>query len=97
MKFIVIAHRNQDAPAEDFTPELMQEEAKTALGYWAADFIREIYSRTDGNGAVIVVEAANEDEVKAKLGELPLAKKGLLTADIYGVKAYRAIEIMANA
>ena len=97
MKFIVIAHRNPDAPAEDFTPELLQAEAKKAMQYWTEDFVRELYSRTDGNGGVLIVEAASEDEVKAKMGELPLAKAGLLTADIYGVKAYRAIELMANA
>lgn len=96
MRFVVIAHRNQDADPSEFTPELMQEEARMALGMVAEDFIREIYSRTDGKGAVIVAEADSEDEVERRLGELPLAKKGLLTADIYGIKVYRAIEAMAK-
>ncbi len=97
MKFVIIATRNQDAPQEKFTPELMQAELKKAMGFWAEDFIRELYSRTDGKGAVIVVEADSEAAVEKKLGQLPLAQKGLISAEIYGVKAYRAIEAMANA
>jgi len=96
MRFVVIAHRNQDADPSEFKPELMQAEAKTALGMLAEDFVREIYSRTDGNGAVLICEADSEDQVKERLAELPLAKAGLLTADVYGIKVYRAIEAMAQ-
>lgn len=96
MRFVVIAHRNPDADPSEFKPELMEAEAKTALGMLAEDFAREIYSRTDGKGAVLIVEADSEDEVKKRLAELPLAKAGLLTADVYGIKVYRAIEAMAK-
>ncbi len=54
-------------------------------------FVREIYSRTDGKGALVVVEAKNEDEAANKLSNLPLAKAGLLSFDIYGTTAYRGI------
>lgn len=97
MKFIIVGTRSETASPDEFTPELLQSESKTAMKLWADDFIRELYSRTDGKGAVLIVEAADEDEVKAKLGTLPLAQKGLLTAEIYGVTAYRAIAAMAEA
>lgn len=95
MKFFVIATRSETASPDEFTPELLKAESKTAMKLWADDFVRELYSRTDGKGAILVVEAADEDEVRAKLGTLPLAQKGLLTAEIYGTKVYRAIAAMA--
>jgi len=90
MKIFVVATRNQDKPAEDFTP-LMDPEADYALKLYKEGFIREIYSRTDGKGALVVVEAKNEDEAANKLSNLPLAKAGLLSFDIYGTTAYRGI------
>mgnify|MGYP001412918402 FL=1 len=90
MKIFVVATRNQDRPAEDFAP-LMDPEADFALKLYKEGFIREIYSRTDGKGALVVVEADNEEEAVNKLSDLPLAKAGLLSFDIYGTTAYRGI------
>ena len=90
MKIFVVATRNQEKPAEDFAP-LMDPEADFALKLYKEGFIREIYSRTDGKGALVVVEADNEEEAANKLSDLPLAKAGLLSFDIYGTTAYRGI------
>ena len=90
MKIFVVATRNQDKPAEEFAP-LMDPEADYALKLYKEGFVREIYSRTDGKGALIVVEAENEEEAKNKLSNLPLAKAGLLSFDTYGTTAYRGI------
>ena len=38
-----------------------------------------------------VVEAENEDIALSKLSELPLAKAGLLSFEVYGTSAYRGI------
>jgi hypothetical protein len=95
MKVVVVATR-ADAPAEDFAPH-MEAESKMALGMFAEDFIREIYSRKDGMGAVLVMEADSEDAVKARLDQLPLVKAGLLTYEIYAVGPYRGIVAAANA
>lgn len=95
MKVVVVATR-ADKPAEEFAPH-MEAESKMALGMFAEDFVREIYSRKDGMGAVLVLEAASEDEVNARLGELPLVKAGLLSFDVYAVGPYRGIVAAANA
>ena len=68
MKIFVVATRNQDRPAEDFAP-LMDPEADFALKLYKEGFIREIYSRTDGKGALVVVEADNEEEAVNKLSD----------------------------
>ncbi len=97
MKFVIVATRSETASPDEFTPEILQAETKTAFKMMADGFLRELYSRTDGKGAILIVEAADEDEVKQKLGTLPLAQKNLLSAEIYGVKVYRAIAALADA
>ena len=90
MKIFVVATRNEDRPAEDFAP-LMDPEADYALKLYKEGFVREIYSRTDGKGALVVVEATNEETALETLSKLPLAKAGLLSFEIYGTTAYRGI------
>ena len=90
MKVFVVATRNQERPAEDFA-SLMDPEADHALKLYKEGFVREIYSRTDGKGALVVVEAENEKAALDKLSHLPLAKAGLLSFEVYGTTAYRGI------
>lgn len=96
MKVIVIATRTEKATKEAVTP-LLEKEAKTALGMMADDFVREIYGRADGNGAILVCEASGEDEVREKIGQLPFAQKGFLDLDIYPVVPYRGIVAASQA
>jgi hypothetical protein len=90
MKVIVIAHRNQDASPEELAP-LMDAEANHALSNYRDGIVREIYSRGDGNGAVVVLECDGEADAARIMGELPLAKAGLLAFDIYETLPYRGI------
>ena len=90
MKIFVVASRNENRPAEDFAP-LMDPEADYALILYKEGFVREIYSRTDGKGALIVAEASDEEIVLETLSNLPLAKAGLLSFEVYGTTAYRGI------
>ena len=94
MKIFVIATRDGDP--DEIAPHLTAE-AKMALQFVAADFIREIYSRADGNGAVLVVEEANLEAAQARLQTLPLVQKGLLKLDYLPVVPYRAIAAAAEA
>jgi len=94
MKVIVIATR-RDAPDEEFAPHLAPE-AKMALGFFADDILREIYSRKDGRGAILVMETKDEDEARKILSELPLVKAGLLDLDFYPVGPYRGIVAAAG-
>ncbi len=94
MKVIVIAHR-KDAGPNAFAPHLAAE-ATHALGLYRDEVVREIYSRRDGKGAVLVLECKDEDEALAIVSELPLAKAGLLTFDVYGTKPFRGIVEILN-
>ena len=96
MKIIVVAHRNDKRPPEDFAP-FLEPEAKKALQLMAEDFAREIYSFANGKGAIMVVEAENEEQVRARLAELPFVQNDLLSLEIYPVGPYRGIVAAAKA
>lgn len=90
MKVVAIATRKQDAKPEEFAPHL-EAEANAALCMYRDETVREIYSRLDGKGAIIVLECNDEAHARKHLETLPLAKAGLLTFEIYGTKPYRGI------
>jgi hypothetical protein len=94
MKIFVVATRTGDP---DEIAKLLEPEAKMALGMVADDFVREIYSRKDGMGAVLCVEADSLEDAQARRGKLPLVEANLLTMEYYPVGAYRAIVAAANA
>ena len=96
MKVIVVATRSEDFASDDFAP-LLPAEAKKALQLVAEDVVREIYSRKDGKGAILVLEASSELEAMEYLADLPLAKAGMLKFDIYPVGPYRGIVLAADA
>jgi len=96
LKIIVVAHRSETHSAEEIAKHLPAE-AKKALQMFAADVVREIYSREDGKGAVLVMEAENEDAARAELAALPLAQQGMISFDIYPVKPYRGIVAASEA
>ena len=88
MKIVAIAHRSEKHKPVEFTPHL-EAEAARSIKLYAEGRVRELYNRSDGKGAVLVLEAENEQEAERLLDSLPLAKLGMLTFDIYPVKPYR--------
>lgn len=90
MKVFVVATRSEDHKPEDFAPHL-EAESNHALGLYRDEKIREIYSRADGKGALLVVEADNEDHAIEILSGLPFARMGMLSFQAFGAKPYRGI------
>ena len=95
MRFFVIATRKKTL--EHLTPNFLKAEIKAAAKLWADDIIREIYNRTDGMGGIIIVEAESEEEVRNSLSTMPMVENGILKLDIYGAKAWRAIDDLASS
>lgn len=96
MKIFVVAHRSEKHSPEDFAP-LLEAETRKAFQLMAENVLREIYSRADGKGAVLVLEAESAEEARRRLSELPLAQKGMLRFDVYPVGPYRAFVAAAKA
>jgi muconolactone delta-isomerase len=79
MQFISLSRRRTEAfPASAFTPELAAREAERVKELYAAGILRQVWKRGDMPGAAILWEAANETEVRAALGSLPIFQAGML-------------------
>jgi muconolactone delta-isomerase len=79
MQFLVLTRRKMDLfPAEAWTPELIASESQRVRVLYAEGTVRGIWRRKDMPGAAILLEAASEDEARAAIASLPLAKQGML-------------------
>ena len=71
-----------ETPRRGITPKqvmaVMPDEVDATVRLYLDGKIREWYSRGDGKGVVFLVEAKSEDEAKAIMETLPLAKAQLM-------------------
>ncbi|MDQ6925349.1 MAG: hypothetical protein M3154_03840 [Candidatus Eremiobacteraeota bacterium] len=82
-QFIAAVRRDLDRfSASDFTPELLEEEAERARQLYADGIFRQMWSREDHPGAVILIEAGTPEEAQAVLASLPLAVREMLSLDL---------------
>jgi hypothetical protein len=57
---------------------IMPSEIRETVKLYLDGKIRQWYSRGDGNGAVFLIDAQTEDEARAAMETLPLAKEHLM-------------------
>lgn len=88
MKILAIEHESPDATPDQFTPPLLQAEARRAWELHQAGIIRELYFRADRHEAVLVLECAAVDEARSVLGTLPLVCEKLLGFELIPLIAY---------
>ncbi len=71
-----------ETPRQGVTPQqimaVIPEEIRATVKLYLDGKIREWYSRGDGKGVVFLVEATTEDEARAVMETLPLAKQQLM-------------------
>jgi hypothetical protein len=71
-----------ETPKQGVTPQqvmaVIPEEIKATVNLYLDGKIRQWYSRGDGKGVVFVVDAKTEDEARAIMETLPLAKEHLI-------------------
>jgi muconolactone delta-isomerase len=79
VQFISVSRRRTESfPPEAWTPELLAAEGERVRELYAAGTVRSIWRRKDMPGAVVLLEAANEDDARAAVASLPRAKLGML-------------------
>ncbi len=79
MQYLFVTRRRTETfPPEVWTPELAESESQRVRELYTAGVIRSIWRRKDTPGAVILVEAASEEEARAQLATLPLNQRGML-------------------
>jgi hypothetical protein len=71
-----------ETPKQGVTPKqimaVMESEVEATVRLYLDGKIREWYSRGDGKGVIFLVEAKTEDEARAIMETLPLAKEHLM-------------------
>ena len=73
MQFVAVLTRRPEYSPEDFSKHLAAE-SRRAIELYAEGMFRQIMSRMDGRGAVLIVEAAEEAAARAAIGSLPLVE-----------------------
>ncbi|HEY2527028.1 MAG TPA: hypothetical protein VGJ20_03605 [Xanthobacteraceae bacterium] len=76
-------------PRQGVTPQqimaVMPSEVRATVKLYLDGKIREWYSRGDGKGVIFLVEAKTEDEARAVMETLPLAKEQLMDHEYIAV------------
>ena len=71
-----------ETPRQGVTPQqimaIIPEEIRATVKLYLDGKIREWYSRGDGKGVVFLIDAKTEDEARALMETLPLAKEQLM-------------------
>ena len=71
-----------ETPKQGVTPQqimaVIPEEIRATVKLYLDGRIREWYSRGDGKGVIFLVDAKTEDEARALMEALPLAKEHLM-------------------
>ena len=85
----MLARRKTESFGEAQFAELLDEEAAQVRTLYGEDSVRAAYSRGDVLGAVLLLEAENEEAAKQIVASLPLAARGMLETQIVPVRGYR--------
>ena len=88
MKILAIEHDPPGISDDQFTPELLQAEARCAWELHQTGLIRELYFRADRHEAVLILECADVDEARSILGTLPLVREQLIGFELIPLMAY---------
>lgn len=81
MKLLCLDRPLPGASLEAFQPYLL-DEVRFAWTLYKNDFIRECNFRMDRPGVAIVAECESVEKAREILGEIPLAKAGLIAWEI---------------
>lgn len=81
MQFLIVFRRRSEAFGEEDFASKLDREAQMARTLYLEGFIRQIWHRGDGLGAVLLVEAADRTALDAGLARLPMYRSGMLEAE----------------
>ena len=88
-------------PRAGVTPQqiiaVMPEEVRATVNFYLDGKIREWYSRGNGKGAVFLVDVKTEDEARAIMETLPLAKENLMDHEYIPVGPLMPLRMLTGA
>ena len=89
MKFLAVTRRHTDRFSQAEFAEHLPAEADQARANYASGVFREIYSRGDIPGAVIVIEAPDLEAAAALVAALPLSQQAMMEVEVIPLRPYR--------
>lgn len=78
MQVICVVTLTEAGKSAEFTPQQLADEVGYVRTQYGAGVIRQIWTRTDIRGAVLLMEVAKPEDAAAVIAALPLGKLGLL-------------------
>lgn len=88
-------------PKQGVTPQqimaVIPSEIRATVNLYLDGKIREWYSRGDGKGAIFLVDAKTEDEARAVMETLPLAKEQLMNHEYIPVGPLMPLRALMGA
>jgi len=88
MKILALEKEIIGITDDQFTPALLQQEAKRAWELYQQGVIRELYFRQDKPEAVLILECKDLNEASSILDSLPLVKHGLIAFELVPLIPY---------
>ncbi len=87
MKILAIERDVAGIRDEQFTEEILVDEARRAWELCRAGILRELHFSEDRH-AVLTLEAADAAEARRQLGTLPLVRAGLIEFEVLALTPY---------
>lgn len=90
MQIITVVRRKTEAfSEEEFTP-LLEPEAQAIRALYAQGIVRNVWSREDALGAVVLLEADSMEHAREIVDSFPLMQRGMLVLEqLIPIKGYR--------
>lgn len=90
MQFLSISRRRTDLFGPEEFDKRLEAEAQRVRELYGEGKVRNIWSREDIPGAVMLLEAGSLEEARSFVDSLPLARAGMLEVQLLPIKGYRA-------
>jgi muconolactone delta-isomerase len=89
MRFLAITRRRTERFSDAEFALALPPEAARARELYASGAFRELYSRGDVPGAVIMLEAADAAEAERIIASLPMARQAMMDVEVIPLRPYR--------
>jgi hypothetical protein len=90
VQVICVVGRTPAGADQKVSPEALQGEVNHVRGLYGEGVVRQIWSRADAGGAVLLLEVADLGAAQALVSGLPLARAGVIHLEVaYPLIPYR--------
>ena len=93
MKILAMGQLGEGVTMADLAP-YQHAELRRAWQLYSDGVIREQYTRTDGPGVVLMLEAADLEQARATLDSLPMVAAGVLAFDVMSLGPFLHFEAL---